>query len=175
MEDYTISNSQISASSEVNAVHAASNARLNFDPDDISIAGSWSAASGDYDQPWLQVDFQEKVTVTKVATQGRLLDSRRYYQWVKTYSLNYSHDGIDFEAYEQFGSVKVVLLTVIVWHTQLSSNRPNGALFTCLSLVFSECLCISSLKVLEASNAMKASLGANLTMGCLSFSCPITP
>ena len=110
MEDYTISNSQISASSEVNAAHAASNARLNFDPDNIFIAGSWSAASGDFDQPWLQVDFQEKVTVTKVATQGRLLDSWRYYQWVKTYSLNYSHDGIDFKAYEQFGSVKVILL-----------------------------------------------------------------
>ena len=114
MENYNISNSQISASSNAGAVHAASNGRLNFDPDTISIAGSWCAAVSDFDQPfdqpWLQVDFLEKVTIAKVATQGRLLDSKRYFQWVKTYSLNYSQDGIDFEAYEQFGSVKVIIL-----------------------------------------------------------------
>lgn len=110
MENYNISNSQISASSYAGAVHAASNGRLNFDPDNILIAGSWSAAVSDFDQPWLQVDFLEKVTTAKVATQGRLLDSKRYFQWVKTYSLNYSQDGIDFEAYEQFGSVKVIIL-----------------------------------------------------------------
>lgn len=115
MENYNISNSQISASSKAGAgdVHAASNGRLNFDPDNIYIAGSWSADSSDFDepfdQPWLQVDFLEKITVTKVATQGRLLDSLRFFQWVKTYSLNYSQDGIDFEAYEQFGNVKVIL------------------------------------------------------------------
>ncbi|XP_078344750.1 uncharacterized protein LOC144630294 [Oculina patagonica] len=107
MEDYNISDSQITASSEHDADHAASNARLNFDPGNVNIAGSWSAASSDLDQPWLQVDFQEKVTVTKVATQGRLLDSNLYYQWVKSYSLNYSHDGVDFEGYEQFGKVKI--------------------------------------------------------------------
>ena len=112
MENYNISNSQISASSTSGAgsAHAASNGRLNFDPGNILIGGSWSAHSSDFDQPWLQVDFLEKITVTKVATQGRLLDSRRLFQWVKTYSLNYSQDGIDFEAYEEFGSVKVILL-----------------------------------------------------------------
>ena len=110
MENYTISNSQISASSNAGGVYAAINGRLNFDPDNISIAGSWSADISDFDQPWLQVDFLEKVTVAKVATQGRLLDSRRLFQWVKSYALNYSQDGIDFEAYEQFGSVKVILL-----------------------------------------------------------------
>lgn len=114
MENYNISNSQISASSNTEGVHAASNGRLNFDPDNVLIAGIWSADISDFDQPfdqpWLQVDFLEKVTVAKVATQGRLLDSKRFFQWVKTYLLNYSQDGIDFEAYEQFGSVKVILL-----------------------------------------------------------------
>lgn len=113
MENYNISNSQISASSEAGAVgstHAASNGRLNFDPENIYIAGSWSAHNNDFDQPWLQVDFLQKVTLTKLATQGRLLDSRGFLQWVKTYSLNYSQDSIDFEAYEQSGSVKVILL-----------------------------------------------------------------
>ena len=112
MENYNISNLQISASSAAGAIHAASNGRLNFNPHNIHFAGSWSAVSSDFDQPfdqpWLQVDFLEKITVTKVATQGRLLDSLRFFQWVKTYSLNYSQDGIDFEAYEQFGSTKVI-------------------------------------------------------------------
>jgi len=112
MENFNISNSQISASSQAGAgaVHAASNGRLHFDPGNINIAGSWSADVSDFDQPWLQVDFLKKITVTKVATQGRLLNSRRYFQWVKTYSLNSSQDGIDFEAYEQFRGVKVILL-----------------------------------------------------------------
>ena len=116
MENYNISNSQITASSKAGAgdAHAPSNGRLNFDPANLNIAGSWSADRSDFhqpfDQPWLQVDFLEKVTVTKVATQGRLLDTKRFFQWVKTYSLNYSQDGFDFEAYEQFGRVKVILL-----------------------------------------------------------------
>ena len=123
MENYNISNSQISASSNAGAGHAASNGRLNFDPDNTFTAGSWSAAVSDFDQPWLQVDFLEKVAIAKVATQGRLLDSKRYFQWVKTYSLNYSQDGIDFEAYEQFGSVKVILLNC---HCLLSAVIPQS-------------------------------------------------
>lgn len=131
MEDYNISNSQISASSEHNSVHAASNARLNFDPGNAGIAGSWSAALGDFDKPWLQVDFQEKVTVTKVATQGRLLDSNSYFQWIKTYSLNYSHDGVEFEAYEQFGNVKVIWFDFhCLLQTHKAVSYPNEALFT---------------------------------------------
>ena len=115
MEDYNISNLQITASSEFDSAHASSNARLNFNPASSNIAGSWSAAGSDVEHPWLQVDFQEKVTVTKVATQGRLLNVNRrslssYYQWVESFSLNYSLDGVDFEAYEQFGNVKVIYL-----------------------------------------------------------------
>ncbi|KAL9958573.1 hypothetical protein ACROYT_G035603 [Oculina patagonica] len=113
MEHYNISDSQITSSTEFDVAHAASNARLNFDPGNANIVGSWCAARNDVNQPWLQVDFQEKATVTKVATQGRFFDANHvnnrhvYHQWVKTYSLDYSHDGVDFEAYEQFGSVKI--------------------------------------------------------------------
>ena len=134
MEDYNISNSQITASSEVNSVHAPSNARLNFNPPSSNIAGSWSAARSDVEHPWLQVDFQEKVTVTKVATQGRLFDgvtpAQIYYQWVDSYSLNYSHNDIDFEVYEQFGNVKVIVLCFYFWYC------PRATLFMCLLHVF---------------------------------------
>ena len=121
MEHYNISDSQITASSEFDGNHATRNARLNFDPGCGPVAASWSAAFGDFDvrQSWLQVDFIERVTITKVATQGRrvIINSpspscfnSRHYQWVTTYSLNYSQDGVDFIAYEQSGNVKVIFV-----------------------------------------------------------------
>ena len=125
MEDFNISSSQITASSEFDSIHVAGNARLNFNPGNVNMAGSWVAATNDVIQPWLQVDFQEKVTVIKIATQGRFIDTNpinpwywhSHYQWVKTYSLSFSQNGVHFKAYEQFGTVKVIL-GFLFWDTE---------------------------------------------------------
>ena len=105
MENGNISDSQITASSKHNNLHAASQARLHYQGGyngGATFAGSWSARGNDV-EPWLQVDFREKVTVVKVATQGRFDRD----QWVESYSLSYSHDGTHFEVYKQFGEAKV--------------------------------------------------------------------
>ena len=99
MEDGNISDSQINASSEFFSYYLASHARLNHPV-------FWAALSSNMDQ-WLQVDFNQVVPLTKVATQGRSLEQGDYYQWVTTYSLSYSHNGAAFKFYKQFGEVKV--------------------------------------------------------------------
>ena len=66
-----MTDAQITASSEHNAVHAASHARLNFQEVPNKAAGAWVAKASD-NNPWLQVDLGAQYTkVTRVATQGR--------------------------------------------------------------------------------------------------------
>ena len=92
---------QISASSEWNDDHAASQGRL-FLQESGRKQGAWSAGSGDVSNPWLQVDLGNMHTrVTVVATQGR--NSETYNQWVKKYKLQYSNDGQSFVYYRERG------------------------------------------------------------------------
>lgn len=100
MESGAIIDSQITASSEYSASHAARLGRLNVQAG----ATSWSALANDVNQ-WLQVDFLQKVTLSKLATQGRY----NYPQWVESYFLSYSMDGSTFENYKQCGEDKVSL------------------------------------------------------------------
>ena len=92
MEKGAISDGQISASSQLNANHEASQGRLN-------LKGSWSAYANDAKQ-WLQIDLgSNRLTVTRVATQGSNFQS----QWVINYTLKYSDDGLNFQLYKQQG------------------------------------------------------------------------
>ena len=56
--------------------------------------GAWLAGIRDQNQ-WLQVKFAQRVEIRRVATQGRPNVS----QWVKSYKLNYSSDGLLFYQY----------------------------------------------------------------------------
>ena len=58
------------------------------------ITGGWCAKANDLRQ-WLQVDFGNYAKVQRVATQGRQEAS----QWVASYKLSYSQDGVFFEPY----------------------------------------------------------------------------
>ena len=101
MEDGEILNGQISASSQLDANHAAIQGRLNSQAT-ASKAGSWSAFTSDVDQ-WLQIDLGNlHSTVTRVATQGGHTNS----QWVTNYTLGYSDDGINFHFYKEQGQIE---------------------------------------------------------------------
>ena len=94
MEDGSISDSQISTSSQLDSSHAVTHGRLHFEAT-AAKAGSWSAGSNDVNQ-WLQIDLGSRHTeVTRVATQGR----HDYPQWVAKYKLQYSSDGVNFQYY----------------------------------------------------------------------------
>jgi len=104
MESGAISDSQISASSEFNADHAATQGRLHFQARlNPGKTGSWSAHTKDANQ-WLQVDLNSKDTkVTRVATQGRNDYEINGGQWVTKYKLQYSDDGVNFQYYKEPG------------------------------------------------------------------------
>ena len=98
MANGAISDSQISASSQLDSSHAAIQARLHFKAT-AGKAGSWSAHRNDVNQ-WLQIDLGSLYTnVTRVASQGRN-DSLH---WVTKYKLQYSNDGVNFQCYREQG------------------------------------------------------------------------
>jgi len=101
MENRTITDAQITASSEADSLHAASHARLNFQEIPDKAAGAWAAHASD-DNPWLQVDLGAQYTkVTRVATQGR--NSLKYFQWVTKYKLQYRDKKEEFQLYREPG------------------------------------------------------------------------
>ena len=86
----------MSASSQLDANHAAIKGRLNSQATS-SKAESWSAFISNADQ-WLQVDMGNMfITVTRISTQGGNTRS----EWVTNYTLGYSDDGIYFQFYKE--------------------------------------------------------------------------
>ena len=126
MEDGTIIDAQITASSQVDDHHSAVQARLNFKADG-SKAGAWSALTNDRNQ-WLQVDLGSYTRVTRIATQGR----NRYNEWVTKYNLQYSDDEENFQLYKQIGeSVAKVMSSaaeLLSCFTSMKHNRNFPAL-----------------------------------------------
>ena len=109
MESYLIKDSQITASSQWDANHAAIQGRLNFKAGGGK-QGGWSSRTNDVNQ-WIQVDLSSYTKLTSIATQGR----NRVKQWVAKYKLEYSDDGVTFQFYKIPGqsSVKVTLVMPI--------------------------------------------------------------
>ena len=94
MESGSISDAQITASSEYNSHLAAENSRLHN-------GTAWSADTNDASQ-WLQIDLGVQYpTVTSVATQA----SSSYSEWVTEYKLQFSNDGVNFKYYVEQGQV----------------------------------------------------------------------
>jgi len=85
----------IVASSEWSSSLAASKSKLD-------VPGAWAARSNDANQ-WLQITFDREMKVTRVSIQGRY-DAD---QWVKSFTLEYSKDGISNIPYKENGVIKV--------------------------------------------------------------------
>jgi len=100
MENGEITDDQISASSEAQAITPAKVARLNRKDRTDSLQGAWVARDKDLNQ-WLQIDLRVVHTgVTGVATQGRNGNGH----WVTKYKLQYSNDGVNFQYYREQGN-----------------------------------------------------------------------
>ena len=102
MENLSILDSQLTASSSQFYTATASNARLNLKTNTSSYGG-WIAAEND-NNPWFQVDFVSNVTITAIATQG--LDGGQH--WVKEYSIAFGPDDVYFKDYQENGRSKVM-------------------------------------------------------------------
>ena len=111
MQSGEISDGQLSASSERDSNHSATQSRLHVvNPDR---AGSWAAAKNDTDQ-WLQVDLVILHTqVTRVATQG---NNGNQAGWVTKYNLQYGNNTERFYNYTVPGqkTTKVKLISYVL-------------------------------------------------------------
>ena len=109
MENGAISDGQISASSEWNAItHSANFGRLHCKLG----SGAWVVLTNDVSQ-WIQIALgEQQMRVTRVATQGRY----KFSQWVSKYSLQYSNDGVNFQYYKEQGQTtdKVSFISNII-------------------------------------------------------------
>ncbi|XP_028411621.1 lactadherin-like [Dendronephthya gigantea] len=100
MEDRSILDSQITASSIWNSGYRVANGRLNFKQPSGKFE-SWSALSNDLNE-WLQDNFQRVTLITKIGTQGRN-DAN---QFVKSYTISFSREGKCFSNYTQGDAIK---------------------------------------------------------------------
>ena len=106
MQSGTISDCQISASSERKFHFGPANARLRFSGTDVRV-GAWVAGTQDRNQ-WLQVDFGNETTVTGIDTHGRASERcPKCNDWVEKYNVAYSQDNVTFHQYKEDGQVKV--------------------------------------------------------------------
>ena len=90
----TIPDSNINASSVQSASTPAKNGRLNY-----TSGSSWCAGTSDTN-PYLQIDLQTLHIICAVSTQG----NSQADQWVKTYTLQLSTDGITWTNYTELGA-----------------------------------------------------------------------
>ena len=105
----TIPDSKINASSIQSASTPATNGRLNY-----TLGSSWCAGTSDKN-PYLQIDLQKLHIICAVSTQG----NSQADQWVKTYTLQLSTDGITWTNYiELGGQAKVCYIgwLRIIWY-----------------------------------------------------------
>lgn len=110
MESGAISDSQLTASSELNSYHAIRRARLHTKETDAYSRGSWVSATNDLNQ-WYQVDLGKITPVTHVATQGR--NSFSPTQMVTKYKLQFSDDGTSFLFYKKQGESSEEIISLL--------------------------------------------------------------
>ncbi|CAB4004228.1 Hypothetical predicted protein, partial [Paramuricea clavata] len=88
MQSGKIPDSRIKASSGLNAYYWGYKGRLNG-------SECWVAQPSTTNQ-WLQIDFKYNATVTEILTQGHTDKD----QWVASYTVAYSDDGVNFATYK---------------------------------------------------------------------------
>lgn len=110
MQDERIVSAQITDSFNHADPFGPNSARLNWKDGHCWVA---------YGQnPWLQVSFNRFTKVMQILTQGRW-GSHSSEQWVKSYSLSYGNDGVDFYDYAYRGNTKVRALNCKQLQTEM--------------------------------------------------------
>ena len=112
MKSRNIKNSQITASSvwREGSEFQPWAGRLN------NTYGFWHAKQARVGE-WLQIDFKQKMIVTKIATQGRPDNNNP--QYVTSYKISFSQDAILWNFYKENGEEKVGRLTVLLRFSQI--------------------------------------------------------
>ncbi|EDO38721.1 predicted protein, partial [Nematostella vectensis] len=105
LSDYRIPDASMTASSIWGPWLAARCGRVNRTYDDIC-NGAWNARNNNQKQ-YLQIDLGNLTLISGLATQGRAANlSQQTHQYVKSYSLDHSLDGMNWESYTENEVVK---------------------------------------------------------------------
>ena len=137
MRSGSIQVSQITASSQWDSNHGPNNARLFFTARN-GRGGAWCTRPNNLNQ-WLQVDFKGQTVVVGISTQGR---EDCCSQWVKTYMLYYSINGVSFFPYKNLGQVKVG-----------STVDLRSGFYLCIPIINSTYSCVKGSFQFEFTNA----------------------
>mgnify|MGYP001793516290 CR=1 FL=1 len=101
IEDKRLPSGAFFVSSQNNYAYGGERARIN-QMNTRGRSGGWYSQRNDKLQ-WLCIDLGRVTPVTGVATQGRYDGN----QWVTTYLLSYSRNGIKYYPYSELGRVRV--------------------------------------------------------------------
>ena len=113
LRDKAIPDAQLSASSQLDHNHAASQGRLDYEGERWR-ASAWSSRTKDKSQ-WLQIDLRSiYIKVTRVATQGRTGTGRKNWQWVTHYMVQFSDDGENFTFFKELGQSAAKVLYIFL-------------------------------------------------------------
>ncbi|XP_078358616.1 uncharacterized protein LOC144643290 isoform X2 [Oculina patagonica] len=119
---------EMNSSSVQNASTSTMNARLNY------ITGSWWHVVGNDSKPYLQFELDRLYIIYAVATQGNSPGE----QWVKTYTLQSSTDGLTWTDYHDAGIVKIFNGNLFGRNTTVEQRLCNGIVATRLRIIAQE-------------------------------------
>ena len=115
VRDGRVARAMFTASSMYNHYYGPWSARLQAQNHGIT-RGGWVAKYRNTHQ-WLQIDLGTTSRVKRIATQGRY-DAN---QWVKSYTVSYSNNGVRFYPYRHGRRVKVSYIELNVSYLTLAS------------------------------------------------------
>ena len=124
LEDKRVPNGHLSASTYYNHHLSPWHGRLNH-------RWSWSVRLRRVGQ-WFQVNFVELIRVKGVATQGRQ-DAN---QWVRSYTVSYSTDGMNFVPYKENRRVKVGINRTDQMRVEIIFCEVHGYMDSCTYCLF---------------------------------------
>ena len=101
MQNGKIPDTAIRAYSEINAQYIAADGRLHYNLHNNHYYG-WLPSGSDVHQ-WIGVTFDKWTQITYIQTQGR----QNAAQWVSSFILTYSYDGVEYMNYKQNGRTAV--------------------------------------------------------------------
>ena len=120
MKNRGIPDSRITASSTLNANTPAMNGRLLY-----TAGSSWCAATND-NNPYLQIDLQSLHVICAVSTQG----NSKADEWVETYTIQTSTDGVHWTEYGSLGHPKVIeRVQFLIWSESYFIQIKNYMLY----------------------------------------------
>ncbi len=122
LEDHSIQDFQLNASSSSSGGYSQQYGRLNYD----DMFGGWLHGNSDTD-PWFEVNLFKDALISGVATQGGVQNND---MWMATFEMSYSIDGTKFLFYKFASQTKVPIKNGVYYGCQQFSLFNRSSIHT---------------------------------------------